>query len=344
MFVGSEASTASSSLIFFGKAYASTGIIAWKSIITGGGSGGNNENLGNGIGYSAIDSTIIIAGVIGQNYKNPCTIDADPGSGTYNLVTVAGMELFMGKYGSCAGAPVQPVAISGPDTVCAGTNQTYSVSNVQGANSYSWSLPAGWSGSGTDTSINITVGSNGGNISITANNNCGSSAAQSILVYVNTVDTSVSQAGNTLTSNNGSSGVTYQWLDCNNNYAVIAGATGKVYTASANGSYAVQVTENGCVDTSRCYTITGVGIDGFSKSDLNIYPNPSDGLFTVRLSNDILSSLKSMSVTDIVGHDIWRMKPHGSVKVIDLHDQPKGIYFLRFTSDNGTTTKKIVIK
>ncbi len=66
-----------------------------------------------------------------------------------------------------------PCPISGSSLVVCGntTSQTYSitpVSNVQGY-SYAWTLPTGWSGSTTGTSINVTPnGNNGGTISVVA--------------------------------------------------------------------------------------------------------------------------------------------------------------------------------
>ena len=40
-----------------------------------------------------------------------------------------------------------------------------------------------------------------------------------------------------------SSGGSYQWLDCENNFSVISGATNQRYIPSQDGEYAVEVTE-----------------------------------------------------------------------------------------------------
>lgn len=82
-------------------------------------------------------------------------------------------------------APAQPGTISGNATVCPGTSQTYSVSAVSGATSYIWSLPSGWSGSSTGTSITATPGSSGGTVSVIAANSCGNSAARTLTVSIN---------------------------------------------------------------------------------------------------------------------------------------------------------------
>lgn len=81
--------------------------------------------------------------------------------------------------------PGTPGPISGSATVCESVAGNYSVAAVSGATSYTWSLPSGWTGTSTSTSISATSGVTSGNITVTANNGCGSSSAQSISVTVN---------------------------------------------------------------------------------------------------------------------------------------------------------------
>jgi len=68
------------------------------------------------------------------------------------------------------------------------------------------------------------------------------------------MDNDVSQNGVVLTADQNSA--TYQWLDCDNNYAVIGGATSQTYSANSSGSYAVEITFTSCTgtqaDTSMC--------------------------------------------------------------------------------------------
>ncbi len=80
--------------------------------------------------------------------------------------------------------PVQPGPISGSPNVCQGASQTYSVPVVTGATTYTWMLPAGWSGSSNSNSITITETVNSGTISVTANNFCGSSTPGTLSVKV----------------------------------------------------------------------------------------------------------------------------------------------------------------
>ena len=80
--------------------------------------------------------------------------------------------------------PPQPGTISGNTSVCQGSSQTYSVASVTGAQSYTWTLPGGWSGSSTTRTITCTAGTSGGTISVKANNSCGSGVPRTLNVSV----------------------------------------------------------------------------------------------------------------------------------------------------------------
>ena len=73
----------------------------------------------------------------------------------------------------------------------------------------------------------------------------------------NPIDNGVNQFGNQLTAEQ--SGATFQWLDCDDNYAVINGETNQSYTATTTGNYAVQITQQDCfgvmIDTSTCVNV-----------------------------------------------------------------------------------------
>ena len=74
----------------------------------------------------------------------------------------------------------------------------------------------------------------------------------------------------TFTSNINAVGTEYQWLDCDNNYTPIPGATSQSYTATEFGNYAVEVSIGFCIDTSNCLTYS----DTITISN----PNPYNGV------------------------------------------------------------------
>jgi hypothetical protein len=71
--------------------------------------------------------------------------------------------------------PGAPNAIT-PTTACANTTTVFTTSATNSPTSYSWTLPAGWTGSSTGTTITATPNTTGGSIVVTATNGCGTSS------------------------------------------------------------------------------------------------------------------------------------------------------------------------
>ena len=150
-------------------------------------------------------------------------------------------------------------------------------------------------------------------------------------------DLTTSISGTNITANNTSA--SYVWLNCDNNYSVIAGETGQSFTASQNGNYAVELTENGCVDTTSCLSITTVGIiENSFGNNLLVYPNPTSGSFSIDLGATYENSL--ILITDISGKLI-DSKNITQSKTLSLSiEEPAGIYFISIQ----TGDKKAVIR
>ena len=102
----------------------------------------------------------------------------------------------------------------------------------------------------------------------------------------------------TLQSQSVSSGVVYQWVDCNDNFAPILGETNATFTTQTPGDYAVEISLNNCSVISDCYTIAVISSNEVlnSKCEIQLFPNPT--------TNDLILSLKGVNVVDIVVIDI----------------------------------------
>jgi len=166
-----------------------------------------------------------------------------------------------------------------------------------------------------------------------------------INLTINTVDVSVTVNSITLTAT--LSAASYQWVDCANSYAVIAGETNQSFTPTVNGDYAVIIDDGICVDTSLCYLITGVGIneDGIN-SVIVIYPNPTSGLITIE-GEDI----EVVKVFDVNGKRIYETVIANEVKQspintlnIDLSTYSKGIYLVNVKTNSGVVVRKVVLE
>lgn len=173
----------------------------------------------------------------------------------------------------------------------------------------------------------------------TITNNAFCDSILTINLTINTVDIGVTQTNITLTAD--AAGADYQWLDCDNSFAVLPGETNPSFTASADGNYAVEVTENGCVDTSSCYTITGVGIAGFSAASTpSVYPNPATGHVTIA-TDWTISKIEFISMT---GQSYFPpYKDSNGQFQLDLTGLRRGIYVVKIYGEEGLHTHRLVI-
>jgi len=157
---------------------------------------------------------------------------------------------------------------------------------------------------------------------------------------ITTIDTSITQINDTLTSNQ--NGATYQWIDCNNGNTFINGETNQSFaTAHTGGNYAVIISYNGCVDTSNCINAGGVGIDEFTQINFSVYPNPIKENFTVIL----LGKPKNMqiSVISVDGKLVYnKINLNNQKLTINTSNWSSGIYFLSVRNDKYSNMVKII--
>ncbi len=152
-------------------------------------------------------------------------------------------------------------------------------------------------------------------------------------------NTHVTQNEITLTANQ--AGASYQWLDCSDGFAMIIGETNQVFTANQNGSYAVEITQNGCVDTSACYAITTVGIlENSFDTNIIVYPIPTDGLVKIDLGESI--SEFSVRLTDINGKLLIQQSyQHTKWFEMNLDFEP-GVYMLTIYSESKQAVFRLI--
>lgn len=200
-------------------------------------SGGGSVTGGQGTANATVNWTAAGTYTVSVTASNPCgNVSATPIS-----VTVAGAP------------PATPGPITGADTTCGG-NQTYTISAVAGADSYSWSVSGGGTtvsgANSTSYTVNWTTAGTY-TVSVTASNACGSSSAATYQVTVSsgvpatpgpiTGSTSVCagsesysisavsgatgytwavSGGGTITSGQNSTGITVNWTTSGGPYTV----------------------------------------------------------------------------------------------------------------------------
>jgi hypothetical protein len=89
------------------------------------------------------------------------------------------------------------------------------------------------------------------------------------------------------------------------------------------------------------------GITGIKENNgtvaLNIYPDPSNGIFNYSIDRSEHGKTKII-VTDISGKQMIEAESPGSNGVVDLSDEPSGIYFASFVFDDGTVVNRKLVK
>ena len=140
----------------------------------------------NGVTYSWTPSI----GLSSTTISNP--IDTGITTTTYVLTTTQTQSGITNKdtiLVTVLPLPAQAGVISGPLSVNLNQNNvTYTVPAINNANTYTWTLPVGFTGASTTNSITVNVSSNAlsGNISVKGHNNCGDGLVFTINVNVNT--------------------------------------------------------------------------------------------------------------------------------------------------------------
>jgi hypothetical protein len=260
---------------------------------------------------NSISTISSIAGTISVAANGTC------GSSVAQTLSVAPLAL-----------PAQPTFVNGNETLCSAGETSFSVAPLAGADTYVWTLSGGLSGTSTSTFINVLVSGTGGTLSVAGQNTClENGPVRTLEVVIPQLDTSIVVNGAELIAN--ATGVAYQWLDCGNSFDPIDGATEAQFTVPTIGSYALQVSQDGCSATSSCVEITVVGKERVqAEKGITIYPNPSHDRITISTENPL-----EISIYNALGGLIDRFELNGS-RELNIGDLANGVYFLQ-TNNQG---------
>jgi len=152
------------------------------------------------------------------------------------------------------------------------------------------------------------------------------------------IDNTVSVNTNSITANQTSA--QYQWIDCLAGNAIISGETNQSYAPTVNGTYAVVITLNSCIDTSVC---TPIVVSGISTSTglpaFVVFPNPSSGMFTIQSA-----PIGVYKIINELGQTVSEFRIENSNNVlINLEGVNNGIYYIIGNVLNQVVRQKIII-
>lgn len=292
-------------------------------------------------GAAGTSISVSSAGTYSCTASNDCGTSSQSNSLTVTIVQV----------------PSQPGTISGSNTPCEGSSQTYSINEVSGATSYIWTKPTGWNGSSSSETIDLAVGSSGGLITVKAANECGNSATASSL-NVTAINNPVANftystgtSCNVTFSNSSTNATDYLWdfgdgatsLDIN-----------PAHTYSSSGTYEVTLTSGNSCGNSPQYaqSITLsciIGIDQVTRTDqFSIFPNPFNNQATIDFTTSEENKI-SIRVFDLIGREIKTLvegiyAPGDYRIAFDRKQLANGIYLVKIVSNGNVNSQLVVIE
>ncbi|MBI4945358.1 MAG: C10 family peptidase [Bacteroidetes bacterium] len=171
----------------------------------------------------------------------------------------------------------------------------------------------------------------------TTTNGCDS--IYTLHLTIDTVDVSLTVSDPMITAN--ASAATYQWLDCDNSFTAISSATMQTYTATANGNYAVKITQGLCIDTSACIQIAALGVTSMHTEEISIYPNPVYNELTI----DIKDNTKAINfeILNSIGQVVANGNFTGKT-VIQTRSFAPGVFLLKLENGKIFEFQKIETK
>ena len=171
-------------------------------------------------------------------------------------------------------------------------------------------------------------------VQITDDNGCGIYADTTIVAGIE-LDLTYTVTANTITSNYPFGN--FEWMNCADS-SIITGENNFSYTASQYGFYAAIISSIGCIDTTECIEVGGIGFEENLAVDFNVYPNPTHGNITINLSN---ASNALIDIIDINGRVLKTKQVNNTTNTFNLSDFENGIYFVKVNTNNKIITKKI---
>jgi len=220
-----------------------------------------------------------------------------------------------------------------PSLTACGTSSGMSLTGY-GASTYTWS-----GGISNGTFFTPTV-STTYTLNATASSGCTGSVTSNVVVAPAATVNAVSNQSLICTGNSATLSATgantYSWTGVGTGSSIVVSpSTTTTYTVTgvdANGcSNSTTITQN----VSACTGISEVEVD--SSSTLRIYPNPSNGEFTL-----VINEEANIVIFNSLGEEVHHSNYKAGSYKFDVTKLPKGIYIVMMNSDHRTYQRVIV--
>jgi hypothetical protein len=127
----------------------------------------------------------------------------------------------------------------------------------------------------------------------------------------------------------------------------IPGSNGNVHVATANGAYYTIITESGCSSAaSNSISVIDVSIREVSTEQFDIYPNPNNGVFNIKVKT-AGKAIYNIEIYNSIGNLVWKQNnadiTGNNLKTINLNDPKSGLYTVVLRNKANSFAKKIFI-
>ncbi len=211
-----------------------------------------------------------------------------------------------------------------------------------GATTYAWSNGSTGNVIGVSPTASTTY-------SLIGANSLGCAASTTVQVVVKpapVINASSATTGNACIGDNvqltAGGGATYQWLS-SSSANLLNGSPINVRLTTSTTFTVIGTGANGCsakaVLTQNVDACTGVSEAQALLAGVRVYPNPTNGVFTVELK---AGSLKSVVISDITGRKVLEVSGNTASAEIDLTELANGVYYAAVVSENGTAVVRVV--
>ena len=258
----------------------------------------------------------------------------------------------------CAAGP-----ITGPAAVCLNSTETYSISAITGATSYTWTAPAGasiLSGQGTTSiSVSFSASSASGNVSVYGSNTAGNGAASNQMVTVNTVpDAMAMPDGQTMVDVHNTMMCNYTTTTAADSYVwtltpTSAGTiTGTTATATANwnasfiGTAEIKVKgHNTCGDGafSPVKTVQVINTTGIDVNEAGIRVVTDETSGTISLIMNTSANQAKVMLLDLSGRMLLNTTIPGTGTSKIENQFKAGVYIIVVDAGSSSLKKKILV-
>jgi hypothetical protein len=132
----------------------------------------------------------------------------------------------------------------------------------------------------------------------------------------------------------------YQWVDCLDEHSFILNETSQSFTPIVSGSYAVQISDNGCVFEGDCEVVDIASVGMNELNNISIFPNPNNGSFTLFNNSNLPLNVR---IIDALGKIVFQKFDLVQEATIEL-EAKTGVYFVLIQQNDVIIRQKLVVR